>query len=981
MKDEDKSKEQLITELKALRQSVAESKEDKTDLKRAKDALPESEVKFKSFAKHALAGIYLIQDGVFKYVNPKFAQMFGYTVEECLNNMPFKNLVHAEDLAKVEEQINRRTSGEVQFIRHTFRGLKKNGQSFQAEVYASTGNHKGRPAATGTILDITERKQTEESLQRAKEDWERTFDAVPDLIAVLNKHYRIVRVNKAMAARLGVIPAECIGLKCYEAVHGTSEPPLYCPHRQLIKDGLEHTAELYEERLGGYFAVSVSPLFGPGGELIGSVHVCHDITERKLAEDALLESEARYRILAENATDVIWTVDMDMQLTYISPSVTRLLGFTAEEATARTMQQAYSPASFEKAIKVFAEEMALESAGHGDPNRSRILELELVHKDGNTVLVEGNFSFLRDPAGKAVGILSMARNITERKRTEEALQQSEREKAILNQIANVFLTIPDEKIFEEVLAVILKTLKCRYGVFGYTEDSGDLIIPSMTKEIWSDCQVEGKSMVFPPHLRGDSLWGKAIKEKKSFSSDEPFQTPEGHLPVYNFLTVPIIFANKTIGLVCVANKDGGFSVEDRAVLERIADNISPILNTRLQRDKQELERKRAEEALRENEAKLRQIIDLVPHMIFLKDWDGQYLLVNKAVAEAYKTSVSALMGKHHADFHPDESELQNMLQDDREVITKGETKFISEEPYTDAQGKVRFLQTTKVPFHLLGDKTPAVLGVAIDITDKKRAEEELRKSRDELELRVRERTAELEKANQELWQIPSKLIAILEEERKRLASDLHDSIGQTLAAVKFWVEMALKLKDAGDSSAALNQLEQFVPILQRSIEETRSIYMGLRPTMLDSHGLLATLEWLRQECMKLYPERHIELDTGITEGEIPENLKVNIFRIAQEALNNIAKHSKAEWVDISLSKNLGGIELVVSDDGEGMDLDIIMQTHTATSLGLTSMRERAELTGGRFSIESTPGEGTTVRACWPIEVQNQLEKGRITQRP
>ena len=136
--------------------------------------------------------------------------------------------------------------------------------------------------------------------------------------------------------------------------------------------------------------------------------------------------------------------------------------------------------------------------------------------------------------------------------------------------------------------------------------------------------------------------------------------------------------------------------------------------------------------------------------------------------------------------------------------------------------------------------------------------------------------------------------------------------------------------------------------------------------MLDNVGLLATLEWLRQECMKLYPERHIELEAGIAEEAIPQNLKVNIFRIAQEALNNIAKHSKAEWVDISLSKDGNGIELVVSDDGVGMDLDIIMQTSTATSLGLTSMRERAELTGGSFSIESTPGEGTTIRASWPI---------------
>jgi PAS domain S-box-containing protein len=259
-------------------------------------------------------------------------------------------------------------------------------------------------------------------------------------------------------------------------------------------------------------------------------------------------------------------------------------------------------------------------------------------------------------------------------------------------------------------------------------------------------------------------------------------------------------------------------------------------------------------------------------------------------------------------------------------------------------------------------------GTVQDITGRKRMEEELRKAHDELELRVQERTAELEKANDELRLIPPKLIAVQEEERRRLASELHDSIGQTLAALKFWVEMVLRLRDSGDGVAAFNHLEQFVPILQRSIEETRSIYMGLRLSMLDSMGLLATLDWLRREYMRFYPERHIELETGVEEEEIPESLKVNIFRIVQEALNNVAKHSQAKWVDIVLSRSGGGIELVVCDEGVGMNLDQILRSSTARSLGLTSMRERAELSGGSLSMESAPGEGTTIRVRWPATV-------------
>jgi diguanylate cyclase (GGDEF)-like protein/PAS domain S-box-containing protein len=138
--------------------------------------------------------------------------------------------------------------------------------------------------------------------------------------------------------------------------------------------------------------------------------------------EALRQGEARYRLLAENATDVIWTVGLNMQITYVSPSVTRLLGFTVEEAMARTMQQAYTPATFEKAMQMFAEEMALERAGRGDPKRSRTLELELYRKDGGTVPVEAHFGFLSDATGQPIGILAIVRDITERKRAEDTLR-------------------------------------------------------------------------------------------------------------------------------------------------------------------------------------------------------------------------------------------------------------------------------------------------------------------------------------------------------------------------------------------------------------------------------------------------------------------------------------------------------------------------------------------------------------------------------
>jgi diguanylate cyclase (GGDEF)-like protein/PAS domain S-box-containing protein len=143
---------------------------DITDLKRSEKRLKDSENKFKSFAEQSLVGVNLIQDGVFKYVNPKFAEIFGYTVEECLDNMPFRKLVYSKDLPIVEEQVKKRIEGGVKSVHYTFRGLKKGGELIYVEIYGSTILIEDKPVVIATVLDITERKQTEAALEQAKKD-------------------------------------------------------------------------------------------------------------------------------------------------------------------------------------------------------------------------------------------------------------------------------------------------------------------------------------------------------------------------------------------------------------------------------------------------------------------------------------------------------------------------------------------------------------------------------------------------------------------------------------------------------------------------------------------------------------------------------------------------------------------------------------------------------------------------------------------
>ena len=125
------------------------------------------------------------------------------------------------------------------------------------------------------------------SLLGTEKGWKFTFDAIPDLIAILDTDYRVVKVNKAMAGKLSTSPDACIGAICYQVVHHTDKPPENCPHKMLLKDGLEHTSEVDEKNLGGYFIVTASPIKDDNGNILGSIHIAHDITERKKIEEKL----------------------------------------------------------------------------------------------------------------------------------------------------------------------------------------------------------------------------------------------------------------------------------------------------------------------------------------------------------------------------------------------------------------------------------------------------------------------------------------------------------------------------------------------------------------------------------------------------------------------------------------------------------------------------------------------------------------------
>ena len=204
-----------------------------------------------------------------------------------------------------------------------------------------------------------------------------------------------------------------------------------------------------------------------------------------------------------------------------------------------------------------------------------------------------------------------------------------------------------------------------------------------------------------------------------------------------------------------------------------------------------------------------------------------------------------------------------------------------------------------------------------------------------------------------------------EAERKKVSRDLHDSIGAKLTGIKYSLEKLLAdMKDAPISLKTTTK--DLIDISLNTIEETQRIYKNLHPSVIDDIGLQAAIRDLIHEFQAIYSHIDIEIELDVEENDITDSLKIQIYRVIQEALNNIAKHSDANKARLIFKKNSEKIQLIVEDNGKGFDIKNEFGEDGYTSgMGLESMKERTELFEGIFKIKSDKGKGTMIEAFWP----------------
>ena len=439
---------------------------DISERKQAEQALKAQEEYYQALIENSIDAIVIIDsDGMIRYQSPSFGRMLDIQFDD---KDPFE-YVHPEDLPKATELFEKMlSSGPDEIIHYTVRAFHNDGSLRDLEVIGQ--NLIDNPTVNGilvTIHDITDRIQAEQALQESEERYRLIAENIADVIYLMDKNLNLIYVSPSVMSLRGYSADEVLSGDLMNAMPPDSQQHVTEVFERLLKSvekGLDWS-EKFEVEVNHKNGHTIwtegtfSPFYDLEGQLIGFMGTMRDISERKQADQALKESEERYRLLAENASDVIWTMNMDLEFTYISPAIVRQRGFTVEEAMTHKVQDIMTPESFDFVAKELGRELAMEREGKGDPRRIKTVELDYICKDGSTVPVELTATFLRDNNGKATGILGMTRDISERKQAEQAIRESEERYRLLAENVTDVIWIMDLNLKYSYLSPSVQRLR------------------------------------------------------------------------------------------------------------------------------------------------------------------------------------------------------------------------------------------------------------------------------------------------------------------------------------------------------------------------------------------------------------------------------------------------------------------------------------------------------------------------------------------
>ncbi|MDD5704588.1 MAG: PAS domain S-box protein [Kiritimatiellae bacterium] len=749
--------------------------------------------------------------------------------------------------------------------------------------------------------DVTARVVAEREVARASEEWGRTFDSVPDLIAILDTDHRIVRVNKAMAERLGRPPDACIGLACYESVHGCCRPIEQCPHAHTLLDGKEHVAEISEARLHGEFLVSTTPLMDAQGCMIGVVHVARDITERKRAEDALRESEERYRTLFNSMTEGFALHEIvcdregrpcDYRFLDINPAFERLTGLKRERVLGRTVLE----------IMPGTESVWIERYGRvaltGEPDRFEFTSGEL----GRHYEVTAS----RTAPGRFAVIFT---DITQLR----AMQQREQEDAIR--------LAWGQSAIDTVNAM-------RVGVALLEMDG---VIRSVNPELSRMTGLDADAVVglnvnsLLPDLLDRHDRRRVVRGLVALRRDR--------MP-----NLPSLRLRRADGTVCRV-------LPSLALMSAPANGHKTIVLT----IKDVTDLHVAAQRLEQSEQKYRELVENANSIIMRLAPDHTITFFNEYAQAFFGYTSQEILGRNvigtiAPGIDSEGRDLKALLLD---VAAHPEQHASSENENVCRDGRRVWIHWSNRAIRDDRGAVVEILCVGTDITVRRNME------------------AEALRYQQRLRALAERLATAEEEERWRISRYIHDTIVQELSLSNIRLgAMEQSLVDARLDGEA-DRLRQVRKLLEHANDECRMVMANLTPALLYELGLMPALNDLARRLTAKHGVRiRVEFDgqehtmSNPLRGMLFESsreLIMNALKHAGPCEIRVSLKSGDEGLQMLVADTGRGFDQTVGSKPAG---------HQG-GFGLFSIRQRLEGLGGHLSITSTPGQGTTATISMP----------------
>jgi PAS domain S-box-containing protein len=536
-----------------------------------------------------------------------------------------------------------------------------------------------------------------------------------------------------------------------------------------------------------------------------------------------------------------------------------------------------------------------------------------------------------------------------------AREHAIRQEAEILRDANIALTqnLSLERVLETLLDYLAKLVPYDSANVMLCDNGSRFIISALRRYEGYQNVHDTRAIIFDGQK--NSLLRRVYNTKQTLIISDTHNEPgwewrAGADHVRNWLGVPLVASGKVIGLYSVDKIQAGFFKPEHARLAETlaAQAATAIQNAQLfeqsQRYVAELEeriaeRKRAEVALRESEERYRELFENAKDAIYVHDLEGTYLSINRAAEKLSGYSRAEIVGHNFKEFVAPEH--VRYVRDSfwKKLAQQGETTY--EVDFINKDGRRVPIEVSSRAIYENGELV-GVQGMARDVSERKLAQDAL-------------------------LMFSRNLIEAQEEERRRIARELHDQIGQILTAVKMNLHA---VQQFCQGSEAGSYVKDNIEAVDEALRLVRDLSVELRPPILDDLGLTTALRWY----VDRYTKRtglnvDVVVDLPDENERFPRELETACFRIAQEALTNVVRHAKATQVLVRLTRDTDVLFLIVKDDGVGFDVDRLRKRASrVATLGLVSMQERAHAAGGTIEIDSAPASGTEIRFSLPLAV-------------